>query len=443
MFYSKNKVKYLLPSIILLVVFLTAGYLAEDKAAAQGYAHPHFVADQSDFNKIKNLISQGKDPWKKQYDKLISKTNGYQSTPGSGFWTSSDSGNFDAIKSKGDAGARELGFLSLACILSEETNVCNKTKNQLLGWTTSETLLVLKSIGDQNKIHACNSIVINVGLAYDWIYGRLSSSERSQIVDWLDQAGEHIRSIHEQRNRCHNKEAWDDLAMIMAGLATGDYDMVEYGLGIGPYENSHMSIKRIINCMIRDDGQSCDYYHGCYEFWHNLMSIEAFSTAASAGIEHGYENFFQTQADLVNALEYYAPVYQTNDVNSLPSGDWHDAPDWLYFSGIYEISYKYLLSNQTIKDTLEDPDFNDGRGRYCDNGRGYCARWTLYPNLIWGQEINGSTKSGDLNSDGKVDIIDLGILLSNWGSTTKPPADLNQDGYVDIIDLGIMLSNWS
>ena len=54
-----------------------------------------------------------------------------------------------------------------------------------------------------------------------------------------------------------------------------------------------------------------------------------------------------------------------------------------------------------------------------------------------------STKSGDLNSDGKVDIIDLGILLSNWGSTAKPPADLNQDGYVDIIDLGIMLSNWS
>ena len=49
---------------------------------------------------------------------------------------------------------------------------------------------------------------------------------------------------------------------------------------------------------------------------------------------------------------------------------------------------------------------------------------------------------GDLNSDGKVDIIDLGILLSNWGSATKPPADLNQDGYVDIIDLGIMLSNW-
>lgn len=52
------------------------------------------------------------------------------------------------------------------------------------------------------------------------------------------------------------------------------------------------------------------------------------------------------------------------------------------------------------------------------------------------------TPKADLNNDGKVDIIDLGILLSNWGKTTKPPADLNQDGKVDVIDLGILLSNW-
>ena len=52
------------------------------------------------------------------------------------------------------------------------------------------------------------------------------------------------------------------------------------------------------------------------------------------------------------------------------------------------------------------------------------------------------TKKGDLNSDGKVDVIDLGIFLSNWGKTTKPSSDINQDGKVDVIDLGILLSNW-
>jgi hypothetical protein len=53
------------------------------------------------------------------------------------------------------------------------------------------------------------------------------------------------------------------------------------------------------------------------------------------------------------------------------------------------------------------------------------------------------SKRGDLNSDAKVDVMDLGILLSNWGSSTgSGPADLDQDGRVDVVDLGILLSNW-
>jgi len=48
--------------------------------------------------------------------------------------------------------------------------------------------------------------------------------------------------------------------------------------------------------------------------------------------------------------------------------------------------------------------------------------------------------SGDLNSDGKVDVTDLGILLSNWGVSGS--ADINNDGVVDVVDLGILLSNW-
>lgn len=51
-------------------------------------------------------------------------------------------------------------------------------------------------------------------------------------------------------------------------------------------------------------------------------------------------------------------------------------------------------------------------------------------------------KKGDINNDSRVDVIDLGILLSNWNSTSRPPADINQDGRVDVVDLGILLSNW-
>jgi hypothetical protein len=54
---------------------------------------------------------------------------------------------------------------------------------------------------------------------------------------------------------------------------------------------------------------------------------------------------------------------------------------------------------------------------------------------------NQQGKTGDLNGDGVVNIFDLSILLSNWG-TSNQNADLNNDGVVNIFDLSILLSNW-
>jgi hypothetical protein len=48
----------------------------------------------------------------------------------------------------------------------------------------------------------------------------------------------------------------------------------------------------------------------------------------------------------------------------------------------------------------------------------------------------------DLNGDSKVNISDLSILLTNWGSTSGP-ADINKSGKVDISDLSILLSKWT
>jgi hypothetical protein len=52
-----------------------------------------------------------------------------------------------------------------------------------------------------------------------------------------------------------------------------------------------------------------------------------------------------------------------------------------------------------------------------------------------------TTKVGDLNSDGVVNITDLSILLSSW-NTTNSTADINKDGTVNILDLSILLSNY-
>lgn len=52
--------------------------------------------------------------------------------------------------------------------------------------------------------------------------------------------------------------------------------------------------------------------------------------------------------------------------------------------------------------------------------------------------------AGDANHDRVVDIVDLGILSSNWQQTgtTFAQGDFNDDGIVDIVDLGILSTNW-
>lgn len=49
----------------------------------------------------------------------------------------------------------------------------------------------------------------------------------------------------------------------------------------------------------------------------------------------------------------------------------------------------------------------------------------------------------DLNGDGRVDIIDLSILLYHWGTPQDPRLDFNEDGVVDLIDFSVMLFWWT
>ena len=56
------------------------------------------------------------------------------------------------------------------------------------------------------------------------------------------------------------------------------------------------------------------------------------------------------------------------------------------------------------------------------------------------------TCDGDLNGTGGVDIVDLLLLLSEWGDCPDSPepcnADINNDGAVDIVDLLTLLAAW-
>lgn len=50
-------------------------------------------------------------------------------------------------------------------------------------------------------------------------------------------------------------------------------------------------------------------------------------------------------------------------------------------------------------------------------------------------------KRGDLNGDGKINVLDLSILLSKFMKATGN-SDLNNDGKTNILDLSILLSSW-
>ena len=69
---------------------------------------------------------------------------------------------------------------------------------------------------------------------------------------------------------------------------------------------------------------------------------------------------------------------------------------------------------------------------------------TLTPTAILTPTGSPSGKVGDVNGDGKVNIVDIGVLIDNYGSSppTDPKADLNKDGIVNIIDIGILIDNY-
>jgi hypothetical protein len=52
--------------------------------------------------------------------------------------------------------------------------------------------------------------------------------------------------------------------------------------------------------------------------------------------------------------------------------------------------------------------------------------------------------AADVNSDGRVNIVDIGIIIDNYGKSPPPNlrADVNGDGTVNIVDIGIVIDNY-
>ncbi len=90
-------------------------------------------------------------------------------------------------------------------------------------------------------------------------------------------------------------------------------------------------------------------------------------------------------------------------------------------AGVTNISGNYLLTlvaGTGIADTAGNPLL-----------AGATESWTV------------NITTGDANGDGTVDIFDINLVSSNWG-TAGPAGDVNHDGTVDIFDINLISSNW-
>jgi hypothetical protein len=55
--------------------------------------------------------------------------------------------------------------------------------------------------------------------------------------------------------------------------------------------------------------------------------------------------------------------------------------------------------------------------------------------------VSNCNTTGDINSDGVISVVDLLLVIDQWGLTDSP-ADLNSDGIVNVSDLLIVIGNW-
>jgi hypothetical protein len=166
----------------------------------------------------------------------------------------------------------------------------------------------------------------------------------------------------------------------------------------------------------------------------------------------GSETFNQKVSDMYNLLT--ADTDATHDFTSKPwgLGEWgvcNNVPQSTVYK--YYDDAKAALDNNTfprLKLYMVYDDNGNNAGMGCLTGYDYAG--TLDPTEQ--QHYNAfaddpaltngsSTKAGDLNGDGVVNVFDLSILLSDWG-TNNTQADLNKDGTVNVFDLSDLLTHW-
>lgn len=95
-------------------------------------------------------------------------------------------------------------------------------------------------------------------------------------------------------------------------------------------------------------------------------------------------------------------------------------------------------------DVLGNESFHAVKAMFEQTGGGAQAKsgYSQAVNFYIGNKDVRTPSNGDINKDGKVNLVDFSILLFHWG-TSDEIADLNGDGKVNLTDFSILLFNWT
>jgi hypothetical protein len=190
------------------------------------------------------------------------------------------------------------------------------------------------------------------------------------------------------------------------------------------------------------DGQSCvgQGWVFAYNFFHNGDGgLGNYCTSESGTIYVGNMGYNAGGCPAVGTV-----------TNNLWIGSSHGScPGNTWLSGGVDQWGSYNLAADGYHLTASSPSINAGETTYCNL---YTAMRDIDGQTRTGvcdagpdEYVLGSstTKPGDVNSDGSVNLQDLSILLSHYGqSATSSQGDLTGDGIVSLVDLSILLSNY-
>ena len=170
------------------------------------------------------------------------------------------------------------------------------------------------------------------------------------------------------------------------------------------------------------------FSNGVSEFYNflsnNSNSTNDYLSKAWGLSEHGYWNQTGTSTE-AQAPIYWQQAKTAIDNNTFPRIKLYSVFDTAQAESLTFASLVGLQFNATVTPNVAEQ-----------------TAYNAFANTIFSKEVSLPANNADLNVDSKVNVQDLSILISKWG-TNSQPADINKDSIVNVQDLSILISKWT